>query len=241
MFDPVSGIVSVVGSVASSLIGADASRKAANTQADAANTATNAQLEMYYQSREDTAPWRAVGERMLNTLAQKVATGPGSFIKSPGYDFRLKEGLNAIESSASARGNVLSGATLKALNRYGQDYASNEYQNFLNQYYQSLTPYQSLAGVGQTAAAQNAQNAMATGSNIAQNTLAAGQAQASGAINQANAITGGINSGINNYLLWKYMGQGSTPSGITGAYSTGATTLPATNYFTVNPALELGG
>lgn len=51
------------------------------------------------------------------------------FKKDPGYDFRMNEGREALEGSAAARGNLLSGATLKALQRYGQDYASNEYGN----------------------------------------------------------------------------------------------------------------
>lgn len=59
---------------------------------------------------------------------------PFQFQKDPGYDFRMQEGQNAIESSAAARGGQLSGATLKALAKYGQDYASNEYQNAYGRY-----------------------------------------------------------------------------------------------------------
>lgn len=52
---------------------------------------------------------------------------------SPGYQSRLDAGLLAGNRSAAAHGTVLNGGTQKALNRYGQDYASNEYNNLFNQ------------------------------------------------------------------------------------------------------------
>lgn len=55
----------------------------------------------------------------------------------PGYQFRLQEGTNAVQGSAAAKGSALSGATLKALAKYGQNYASNEYQNAYNRAYQT--------------------------------------------------------------------------------------------------------
>lgn len=51
------------------------------------------------------------------------------FKKDPGYQFRLDEGLKAIRRGAAASGGRGSGATMKALQRYGQNYASGEYQN----------------------------------------------------------------------------------------------------------------
>lgn len=45
----------------------------------------------------------------------------------PGFTTRLQTAQQALERSASARGTLLSGATLKALTRYSQNYASNEY------------------------------------------------------------------------------------------------------------------
>lgn len=223
--------VAAVASVAAAAIGADSARSAANTQADAAanaakaqkeaaGKATDTQLQMFEEGRADTAPWREAGARALTTLEEKVNAGPGEFTTSPGYQFRLEEGENAINRSAAARGGVLSGATLKALNRFNQDYASNEYQNFLANYYQSLTPYQSLADKGMTATMAGAQQGNQVGANIGQNQIyagnalaqgyiGAGNAQAGGAINNANVWNGAINSGINNYLMWKYMNTNS--------------------------------
>ena len=47
----------------------------------------------------------------------------------PGYAFRLQQGQQALQRGAAAGGGAFSGGTLAALTRYGQDYASNEYNN----------------------------------------------------------------------------------------------------------------
>jgi len=200
----------VIGSVASSK-SSKAASKAADTQADAsleaAQISADTQKEMYYQSREDTAPWREAGENALTQLQGKVSAGPGQFDpqQDPGYQFGYKEFVESPTlAAASATGRLRSGATQKALSRYAQDYASTKYDNFLSRYYQSLTPLQSLSGVGQTTASQNAQNAIATGQGVG-NALSmgvenAGDARASGYINQANAFAGGANN-ISNALM----------------------------------------
>lgn len=189
------------------LVTSDAARRAANTQSDAADAATNAIMTQYWQNRADLAPWREAGVNALSQLVSKVNAGPGTFTESPGYQFRLSEGNKAIERSAAARGKQLSGATMKALDRYSQDYATSDYDNFLRRYYESLNPIQSLAGVGQTAVTNTAAMGTNAATQNAQNILTSGNAQASGAVNQANAITGAINSGLNNYLMWKYLNQ----------------------------------
>lgn len=91
----------------------------------------------------------------LPTLEQLQAT--------PGYQARLDAGQQALERGAAAKGTVLSGGFQKALNRYAQDYASNEYNNLYGQYLQryntnvgtqSVLPwnrYADLLGVGQNA------------------------------------------------------------------------------------------
>lgn len=187
------------------LVASDAARRAANTQVDAAGNATNAIMTQYWQNRADLAPWREAGVNALAQLVSKVGAGPGEFTISPGYQFRLSEGQKAVERSAAAKGKQLSGATMKALDRYSQDYATSDYDNFLRRYYESLNPLQSLAGVGQTAVTNTAAMGTNAATQNAQNILTAGNAQAGGVINQANALTGAVNSGLNNYLMWKYM------------------------------------
>jgi hypothetical protein len=199
--------VGVAAAAGTAVVSADSSRKAANTQADAAKNATSIDWEMYNQNRKDYAPWREAGKNALSLLESKVNAGPGEFTESPGYEFRLKEGQKTLERSAAARTGVLGGDTERALVRYGQDYATNEYDNFLSRYYQSLTPYQSLSDVGQTATAGTVNAGTNAANQIASNAIQAGNAQATGYINNANAISGGVQSAGNNmlaaYSLWK--------------------------------------
>jgi hypothetical protein len=82
-------------------------------------------------------PYIDAGSRSLTTLSDLVNapeerfTGQGLEM-DPGYAFRQSEAMKAIERSAAARGIGQTGGTLKALTRYGQDMASQEYQNAFN-------------------------------------------------------------------------------------------------------------
>ena len=46
---------------------------------------------------------------------------------TPGYEFRRREGERAIENAAAAQGMARTGGAMKDLMRYGQDYATGEY------------------------------------------------------------------------------------------------------------------
>jgi hypothetical protein len=54
----------------------------------------------------------------------------------PSMQFRIDRGTNALQSSAAARGGLLSGATLKGVNDYAQNVASQEYGNAFNRAFQ---------------------------------------------------------------------------------------------------------
>ncbi len=53
-------------------------------------------------------------------------------LKEPGYEFRLGQGESALQNSAAARGVLRTGATLEDILKYGQEFASSEYQNVYN-------------------------------------------------------------------------------------------------------------
>lgn len=61
---------------------------------------------------------------------------------SPGFQFRLDEGVEARDRSASARGLLLSGAQQRGLEEFGQNFASNEFSNLTNELAR-------IAGIGQ--------------------------------------------------------------------------------------------
>jgi len=61
-----------------------------------------------------------------------VSGNPMDYFDDAGYRFRLKEGQDAINNTAAARGNALSGPAAKAGMQYASDLASQEYGNAFN-------------------------------------------------------------------------------------------------------------
>jgi hypothetical protein len=204
------------------------SNKAAKAQGAAANQASATELEQYHQNREDMAPWRDAGEAALSQLTAGTAAGGqfardftlADFQRDPGYQFRMGQGTQALERSAAARGGALSGGSLKALSRYGQDYASNEYSNAYNRWNadrdRRFNRLSSLAGIGQTATTQTAAMGQQTASSVADNITSAGNARASGYVGQANAVNGGIGSMQNMYFMNKLLNNGGGSSSGSG-------------------------
>jgi hypothetical protein len=215
----VAGAVAV-GTIGGAIISSQGAKSAANTQAEAAGQATEAQRQIFERQVELQEPFREAGLKGQNRLLEllglsedknvpgygKYATaefGMDKFTADPGYAFRMSEGMKALERSAAARGGLLSGATLKGTQRFGQDLASQEYQNAFNRYQAertgTLNPFQALAGVGQSSANTLGQQAGAYGNAMASNIIGAGNAQAAGQIGQANAFSSGLGQGINFY------------------------------------------
>ena len=223
-----------------------AANQAAQAQIDAAERAGEQQRAMFERQVELQAPFREAGLTAQNRLMTLLGLGgeptePGfgrytrdfsmaDFEADPGYGFRMSEGMKALERSAAARGGLLSGATLRGVQRFGQDLASQEYQNAFNRYQANragqLNPLQSLMGAGQTGAnvlttaagdlgRGVAGSTMAAGQGAAAGYLGAGQARASGYVGGANALTGALQSAVPNYMMYRYM----NPGGMGGAYA----------------------
>jgi hypothetical protein len=147
------------------------------------------------------------------------------FEKDPGYQFRLDEGTKALERSAAARGGLLSGATGKALERYGSDYGSSEYSNAYNRFNNDRTTrfnrLSSLAGTGQTAATTLGNLGAGSANNISDLATQRGNAVAGGYIGRANAINGGISSLSDFYLQQQYAKKLPNYGGSSGGYGYG--------------------
>jgi len=197
------GDYSAAATIKAAEIAADAQKEAARLQTEASDRATGELRRQYDVTTGELAPWREAGVKGLATYEKMVEAGPGEFETSPGYQFRLGEGLKAIEQSAAARGKQLSGQTSKALTEYAQGVATGEYDSFLQRYYQSLLPYQDLSAQGLGAAARTGQIGQSTAqgiagiqtgtaSNIASGLLASaanqGQYTMAGGAGQANAM-----------------------------------------------------
>ena len=190
----------------SALLGGAASSKAAKAQTQAQREGDAAQERMFNRQVELQEPFRQAGVNALPELIEASRYTPFSmeqFQQDPGYGFRLKEGLRALESSAAARGGLLSGNQMRGVTRFGQELGSQEYTNAFNRYQAEraarLNPLQSLAGMGQSNAATMAQQAGQYGQNLAQGAATMGNIRASGYMGQANALTGALGQGLNYY------------------------------------------
>jgi hypothetical protein len=214
----------VVGAgIGGALITSNASRSAANTQADAANRAADLQQQQYQQTRESLQPFINTGYDAQNSLRNLLGIGTptdsgtyGSLMKpfdaaafeqykDPGYQFQLQQGQQALQNSQAAQNGVLSGAALKDLIGFNQGMANNAFQNAFGRYMtQNDSTYKRLAdmlGIGENAAAGVGNMGVQSMGNIG-NTLTSGAAaQAAGTVGQANALTGAINNGMGYYML----------------------------------------
>ena len=250
--------------VGASVIGAGASiygaSKAASAQKKAAQQANAAQLAMFNRQVELQEPFRQGGLTAQQQIMQWLgiggdpnAAGYGSLAKpfgmedfkaDPGYAFRQAEAQRALERSASARGMLLSGSTLKGIERFSQDLASQEYQNAFNRYQiergARLNPLQSLMGAGQSATNTMTSAAGNYGQAQANNLMAAGQARASGYVGAANAISSAVNNAANTYAMMplynaqvNYLNSGNSGTNTFGSGpSTGWSTSAAPTTYT---------
>jgi hypothetical protein len=209
----VAGAVAV-GTIGGALISSNATSQAAKGQANAANTATQESAREYDQTREDNAPWQEAGKTALGQLGDLTKDGGDLNRKftmndfttgDPGYAFRMSQGQQAIERSAAARGGALGGGTLKALANYGQDYASNEYQNAFSRWNtqnnEQFNRLSGIAGTGQTANAADAQAGQAALTTSTNAQMGAANASGAATIAGANSINNAINTGVN---AWTY-------------------------------------
>jgi hypothetical protein len=232
-------ITATVGSAVAGGIGAAnsarASRRAANAQVQSAAESARLQREMFDRQVQLQEPFRQGGITSQNRIMELLGIGGdanvgdyGRFARDfsmadyeadPGYAFRLAEGNKALERSAAARGMVMSGSMFKGAQRFGQDLASQEYQNAFNRYQvnrsNQLNPLQSLMGSGQSATNTLTGEAGNLGRSLGENALGAGNARASGYIGSANAYTNAINQMGN--LGAQYYGLRQPAGGTMGA------------------------
>ena len=198
----------------------DATEAAAATTAAATESTNRLLQKQYEQTRADQEPWRIAGEKALQTIQDtpdfQFSAQDFEAMQDPSYQFRLEEGVNALDRSAASRGRVLSGAQDRAITRYGSDLASQEYGNAFNRamatYQQNLGTQQSLAGIGQTATNLTSQAGLNTAasqaSNIQQSTAAINALNVGGAQSTAQMygdIGQSINQATGNYLLYNML------------------------------------
>jgi len=217
-----------------------AAQSAAASQAQQAELDRALQERMYSEGVARQEPWYQAGQAALQRLQSGLQTGGefaqkfGNVIDDPSYQFRLQQGQRALEASAAAKGQLFTAGQQQALQGYGQDVASTEYQNAYNRFYSDqtrrLNEVAALAGTGQTVGANLASQGSALGTNLSslgqssiarQNELltSGAAAQAAGSISGANAWNDALSTGTGIYNTYQRQqalqnlggGQYSTP------------------------------
>lgn len=267
-------LIGMAGDLLGGFLGSNAAKQAAGvlagTEGQNSNQLVGVGQQMMGQQLGRLRPFLQGGTAGFNTLAQLLKTpgqgllqGYGSFqaptlaqaYQDPGLQFQMQLGEQALQNSAAARGDLLSGNTLTALDQFGQGLGAESYQNVYNRalqnyqtnqnnfYQNQANTYNRLAGtagMGLNAAA-GMNNANQFYNQIYGNAMnmsnMAGAAQAAGIMGSANAwqsaLGGMLGGGMNLASLLQGSGGGGgspyfgqmSPGQISGAYG-GPTQVP---------------
>lgn len=192
----------------------------------AANTAAlNAEAQRIYEERLAAAE-KANSDPAFGSLTRNftMADFEADPVAQLGFEYGLNQGTSAINKRAAAMGGYDSGATLKALTRFGNDYgntkANESYNRFVNNQTNLFNRLSGLSGTGQ----QSANFVGAAGANMASNVgnLYAGMGNARGAasIAQGNAWSnalGGVANALGN--AWTQYQQPQNQGFYPGTYN----------------------
>lgn len=214
-------------SIASGVIGANAAKSAADAQVNAENNALAFQQQVFNTNQDNLksaqanfTPYLNIGKGATYSLGQLYGIGQdgtstpanadySAFTNSPDYAFAQQQGELGLTRAENARGLNLSGGALKDIAQFNQGLASQQFGNYFNRLL-SLSQLGSGAASASGNVAVGASNSNANMANSIGNTMGnIGQSQASGIIGGANAITGSINNGITNSLLYNAINRSS--------------------------------
>lgn len=214
-------LASGVGGIMAANANKKGAQAAVNAQNQNAATETARQDRIYNNSYNLLSPTAERGNQAGALAGNFLGIGDptqvnnafATYRAATGSDFREQEGLRGLNAANAAAGGRLSGDALRKGVEYGQNFGSNEAQNFYNnlvgQQNTGVQAGSALAGVG-----QNYANSVGA---INQN---AADAQSNGALYNANQ-TSGMLSGLGN-LAASAFGQSSyKPKPVTAKFGAG--------------------
>jgi hypothetical protein len=215
--------LSIGGSLFGGLFGSHAAGKASKQYMEGLGKAADWLKGQEQLGLSNYAPYLGAGGKATGMLSDMLGT-PGQGLltpwtttfqaptaeeaaKTPGYQFALQQGENAIQNSAAGKGSLLSGRTLASMNEFGTGLANQtyndvfnraltqyqtSYQSFLNNQNNSYSRLMGLSGMGLGAAQGAGSLISGIGGDIASLYGQQGAAQAAGTLGSANSLMGMI-------------------------------------------------
>jgi hypothetical protein len=230
----VGGALSAGGGILTGILGGNASAKAAQAQADAAQKALQFQQGVYSNAQTNLNPFIQSGNTSLTSLMGLLGLGGTgqnatansafqAFTQNPSYQFPLQQGNLALNRQLASSGLSGSGAALKDATQYNQGYASQGLNSYLSQLLglsqQGQGAAGALAGYGNTAAG-----------NVSNLETYTGNAQGNGILGQAAGINKAISGGIAGLTGNNYGGSGGPNSLIGQLTNSALTSMGSTSY-----------
>lgn len=213
------GYVAVgAGTLVGGYLAGQGAKSGANSQSQADQAAQRTQMQMFEQIQKNERPFISAGQGATRGLSELFGPGgrfnagydnfsfsPANIAKMPGYQFQLRQGDRALQSSDAATVGALSGPAMKDLISFNQGLAGQYEQQYYNQALQKYQTNQGnyytnqqnifnrlnqIATLGQNAAGNLGTQGAALGTGVAQAQAAQGAAIGAGQVGVANAYAG---------------------------------------------------
>jgi hypothetical protein len=216
---------------AAGVLGAGASLIGSSDQQAAEQSALAQQEQMFQQEQSNEKPFIQGGQGAQTQLNYLLGTGPNSGSSSAGgygslntpftmdnfkqlspqYNFDLQQGAQGSLNGSAAGQGALSGAALKDLTSYNQNYANNSFNsafaNYNTQQNNIFARLSNIATLGSSAGSNSTTGAGQFAGTIGNTIGSIGASQAAGAVGAANALGGGLSSAGNTYLGQQNLAQ----------------------------------
>lgn len=126
--------IGAAGSIWSAMSGSAAADRASERQLQGGREAIAAQQAQFGQTKANLQPFIDVGKQGLSELSRRTLSGEFGrpftaemMAADPGLQYRMQQANLALERSASARGRLLSGGTIRNIAELNQSLASQEF------------------------------------------------------------------------------------------------------------------
>lgn len=165
----------------------------------------NFDLDAYNKAHQPAIDAAAQADPNYGSLLRNFSQSDldSDVVYKSGLQFGLDEGVKGITRQAAANGGVDSGAVLKALTRFGNDYGSTKAGDAFNRFNtnksNTFNMLSGVAGTGQVANSQVNSAGQNMANQIGQNQIGVGNARGASAIATGNALSGAATGAYNAY------------------------------------------